>query len=165
MEVFFSLLEALQNAELPTALRLSTLTYPLVNAAHIIGLALLFGSIFGLDLRLLGFWPSIPIEPLSRILLPVAIGGLVTALLTGGLLFSVHAVKYAGMGVFQIKLLLLLTAIANALLLHRTLAWRSATAAQAAARDPALRVKIGALFSMILWVSVIICGRMIAYYA
>jgi hypothetical protein len=164
MEAFFSLLEALQNAELPTALRLSTLTYPLVNAAHIIGLALLFGAIFGLDLRLLGFWPSIPIEPLSRILLPVAIGGLITALLTGGLLFSVHAVKYAGMGIFQAKLLLVLAAITNALLLHRTLAWRSTTAPEVT-DDPTLRVKIAALLSVILWVSVIICGRMIAYYA
>lgn len=164
MEAFFSLLEALQNAELPTALRLSILTYPLVNAAHIIGLALLFGSIFALDLRLLGFWPSIPIEPLSRILLPVAIGGLIAAVVTGSLLFSVHAVKYAGMGVFQLKLLLVVAAITNALLLHRTSAWESAVKPDAAL-TPAFRIRIAALFSTMLWSGVILCGRMIAYYA
>jgi hypothetical protein len=164
METFFSLLEALQNAELPTALRLSTLAYPLVNATHILGLALLFGSIFTLDLRLLGFWPSIPMVSLSRVLLPVAIGGLITALLTGALLFSVHAVKYAGMSVFQLKLLLVVLAITNALLLHRTSAWKSAIMTETSL-TPAFRIRIAALSSIMLWGTVILCGRMIAYYA
>jgi hypothetical protein len=68
------------------------------------------------------------------------------------------------MGIFQVKLLLILTAITNVLLLHRTMAWKSATAPETIG-NPALRVKIAALFSILLWVSVIICGRMIAYYA
>ena len=163
MEAIFSALEALQGAGLPTALRLSDFAYPLVNAAHIMGLALLFGTIVALDLRLMGFWRSVPLEPLARILLPVAIGGLTTAILTGALLFSVHAVKYAGIGVFQLKLALIAAALLNVLLLHRSAAWISATGQPGGALP--IRLRAAALLSISLWGAVILCGRLIAYLA
>lgn len=163
MEAIPALWEALQNSELPTALRLSDLAYPLVNAAHIAGLALLFGAIVPFDLRLIGFWPSVPLYALSRILLPVAIAGLILALTMGGLLFSVHAVKYAEMGVFQLKLLLVAAAILNALLLRRAAAWKHALAEPGRSLPP--RVKAAAVSSILLWSGVILCGRMIAYFA
>src|SRR3546814_3819020 len=49
-------LAALQNLEPVAALRASRWVYPLVNTAHIAGIALLFGAIAPLDLRLLGAW-------------------------------------------------------------------------------------------------------------
>ncbi len=89
--------------------------------------------------------------------------GLVTAIITGSLLFSVHAVKYAGMGIFQLKLGLLAAAILNALLLHCADAWAFALAQRYGA--PPARLRAAAAFSILLWGGVIICGRMIAYYA
>jgi len=163
MEAIFAALEALQNSALPTALRLSDLAYPLVNAAHIVGLALLFGAIVALDLRLVGLWPSVPLEPLARTLLPVAIGGLTIAVLTGALLFSVHAVKYAGIGAFQLKLGLIAAGLLNALLLHRSAAWKSAIGQPGGALP--IRLRAGALLSILLWGAVILCGRLIAYLA
>lgn len=162
MEALTPLLQDLQGAWLPTALRLSDTAYPLVNAAHIIGIALLFGAIVPLDLRLLGFWRSAPLSALARVLLPVAMTGLALALATGALLFSVDAVKYAGMGVFQLKLALILLAGANALALRGS-TWGDR---YDGARDaiPA-RLKLAGLVSMLLWVSVILSGRMIAYFA
>jgi hypothetical protein len=163
MDVIFAALESLQNSGLPTALRLSDLAYPLVNAAHILGLALLVGAILALDLRLVGFWSSVPLEPLARLLLPVAICGLLTAIVTGALLFSVHAVKYAGIGAFQFKLLLIGAAVLNALLLHRTSAWKSAI--QEPAAPLPIRLRAAALLSILLWSAIILCGRLIAYFA
>jgi hypothetical protein len=157
METILPFLEALQNAELPTALRLSNLAYPLVNAAHIVSIGLLFGSIIALDLRLVGFWPSVPAPLLSRVLLPVAITGLIAALATGGLLFSVHAAKYAALGVFQIKLGLIATAIVNALVALRLMARQNDGSASG--------IKLAAAFSIVFWTAIILCGRMIAYYA
>lgn len=49
----------LQNLPWVAALRASRWVYPLVNTGHILGLALLFGAIIPLDLRMLGFWRSI----------------------------------------------------------------------------------------------------------
>ena len=40
--------------------------YGIINLAHIIGVATLFGSVAILDLRLLGFWPDAPLAAISR---------------------------------------------------------------------------------------------------
>ena len=61
------------------ALRGSTWTYPLVNAAHIVGLALLLGGITPLDLRLLGLFAHVPLRTMVEITVPVAVAGLLLA--------------------------------------------------------------------------------------
>ena len=68
--------------------------YPLVNLAHLLGIALLVGAIAALDLRLLGFWPDTPVGSLARITVPVAAAGLALAILTGPALFVVQATEY-----------------------------------------------------------------------
>lgn len=59
---------ALEATDLATTLRGSVWAYPLVNAAHILGVALLVGATVPLDLRLLGAWRSLPLGPLWRVL-------------------------------------------------------------------------------------------------
>lgn len=154
-------LTALQNMALPSALRTSRWVYPLVNAGHILGLALLFGAILSFDLRLLGFWRDQPIRPLARILLPVAVSGLGLSLFTGLLLFSVSAAKYAATPLFQVKLLLILAAVANALLLRRAADWTLAQVPEMAMNSARLRLAGG--LSLLLWLAVILCGRFLAY--
>jgi hypothetical protein len=160
VEPLLSALSALQGSALPTALRLSSYGYPLVNAGHIVGIALLFGAIVPLDLRLLGFWPSVPVAALSRILVPVAITGLMLAVVTGSLLFSVGAVKYAGLGIFQLKMLLVLAATGNALLLSRVPGWTGEAPEGPGSR---WRIAFAAGLSIALWLAVILCGRIVAY--
>jgi hypothetical protein len=152
---------ALQSTGIATALRQSFWVYPLVNAGHIVGLALLFGAIVPLDLRLLGFWPTIPITAMSRILLPVAITGLVLAVSTGALLFSVRAVEYVQIPLFWLKFSLIATAIANALLLRLSASWAVYRDSELLATAPRLQ-RAGAL-SIALWLAVILTGRMIGY--
>jgi hypothetical protein len=154
-------LSALQDAALVGALRQSHWVYPLVNAGHIVGLALLFGAIVPMDLRLLGLWRGVPIDTLARTLLPVAGTGLTLAVLTGGLLFSVSALKYAGLAVFQLKLLLIVCALTNVLLLHRSPAW--AVYRDADLRGTTPRLRTAAVLSIGLWLSAILAGRMIGY--
>ena len=154
-------LGAVQESALATTLRRSLWVYPFVNASHVVGLALLFGAILPLDLRLIGFWRSVSIAVLARVLLPVAIAGLGLAVVTGVLLFSVKAVEYADLTLFRIKLLLILCAVANALLLRLAPAWAACRESDAAGTAPRLRVA-GAL-SLGLWLAVILCGRMIGY--
>ncbi|TQV79605.1 hypothetical protein [Denitrobaculum tricleocarpae] len=164
MEVWATALEALtalQNMALPAALRTSRWVYPIVNAGHILGLAMLFGAILPLDLRLLGVWSSVPIKTLSRVLLPVAIGGLTLSLITGLLLFSVSAAKYAATPLFLAKLLLVGVGVVNALLLRQSAEWQEAKVSE----GPLIRTRLqlaGGL-SILLWLAIILCGRFLAY--
>jgi len=150
------LLEAVEQAGLVVALRESYLAYPLVNALHVIGIALLFGSIVALDLRLIGWRrEAVSIDRLSAFLLPVAIGGLALAIAAGLLLFATDARAYAASPLFQAKMVLLALAIGNALWL-RTFDWQG--------RQPSRRVALAGALSILLWLSVIILGRLIGYF-
>jgi len=162
--MFFDVLTTLQNLEPVAALRASRWIYPLVNAAHITGIALLFGAILPLDLRLLGVWREVPLYHLVRVLVPAAMVGLALAAVTGLLLFSVSATKYAALPLFWVKLAFIATAVANALLLRRTTDWTLSQVPEVSA-DPTVRLKIAALLSLILWLAVILCGRFLAYLA
>ena len=51
--------------------------YGIINLAHIVGVAILFGSVAILDLRLLGFWPDAPLSAISRPTTRMAAAGFV----------------------------------------------------------------------------------------
>lgn len=154
-----ALLAALQETAVAEALRLWRWAYPLANAAHLLGVALLFGAILPLDLRLLGLWPAVPVPALVRVLVPVAGIGFGLAVATGPLLFSVDALRYAGLPLFQLKLILIAAAAANVAAVHRSRAWKAA----AAGALPSPRLRLAGLVSAVLWLLVILCGRFIAY--
>jgi len=154
-------LTALQDWAPVAALRHSRWIYASVNAAHIIGIALLFGAIVPLDLRLIGRRREVPIRTMARTLLPVAIAGLVLAVVAGLALFSIRAVKYAGTGLFQVKMALLACAVTNALLLNHAAQWEAQQAKVGVA--PPLRLRLAGALSIVLWLSVIACGRMLAF--
>lgn len=159
--MLFDVLTALQEWAPVAALRHSRWTYASVNAAHIVGLALLFGAIVPLDLRLMGLRRTVPIQVMTRTLLPLAISGLVLAIVAGLLLFSTRAVEYASMTLFQVKIALVACALLNILLLHRTAQWEAQQTAVDVA--PPLRLRIAGALSIALWFSVIVCGRMLAF--
>jgi uncharacterized membrane protein SirB2 len=149
------LLGAIETARPIVALKDSYLAYPLVNTAHIIGIALLFGAIVPLDLRLIG-WRSQdePVDRLSRILLPVAIAGLLIAVPAGLLLFATDARAYAAAPLFHAKMILIALAIANALALRR-FDWSGS--------EPNRRVAFSGAASILLWLGAITCGRLLGY--
>ena len=150
-------LGALENLPIVAALRESALAYPLVNALHIVGIALLFGAIVPLDLRLIGWRrETAPIDRLSRLLLPVAIFGFLLAASAGLLLFATDARAYAASPLFQAKIVLIATALVNALWL-RAIDWR-----RGGSRDR--RVALAGAASLLLWLAVIVLGRLVGYF-
>jgi hypothetical protein len=154
-------LTALQELAPIAALRSARWTYAAVNASHITGIALLFGAIVPLDLRLIGCFRQVSIRALARVLVPVAACGLLLAIAAGSLLFSTRAVQYADTTLFQVKMALVACGIANALLLRKATAWETARDDTSIMPPPRLRAA-GAL-SIILWLSVIACGRFVAF--
>ena len=151
---------ALEESALGEGLRASQYAYPLVNAAHIMALAAVFGSILALDLRLIGLWRAVPIAPLARVLPRVSAIGLAVAIVTGFALFSVQPFDYLTHPVFPIKLTLIAFAAANALLLHRTAGWRQVLEG---ARIAPARVRIAAMLSLLGWTGAILAGRLLAF--
>ncbi len=162
--MLMEILAGLEGSALAAGLRGSKWVYPLVNAGHIAGVALLFGSIASFDLRLMGLWPRLPQEALAKVLVPVAGTGLCLAAGFGSLLFIVKATEYAASSLFQAKMLMLAVGLANLLayrLLSRRLGW-GATSAAATAAVPFQRL-LGAI-SLGVWLTVLILGRLVGYF-
>jgi hypothetical protein len=162
-------LTALQNLAPVAALRASRWIYPLVNAGHIAGIALLVGGIVPLDLRLLGLWRSVPLGLLARVLVPVALTGLALTVFCGLLMFAVSATKYAALPLFWLKLGFIAAALTNAALLRLTPAWTLARLPDLPAAfytgSPAPRLGAAGALSIGLWLAALLCGRFLAYLA
>ncbi|MEX0731765.1 MAG: hypothetical protein WED00_14740 [Aquisalimonadaceae bacterium] len=156
-------LAALEAAPVVAALRGSMWVYPLVNAAHILGVALLVGGIVPLDLRLLGMWRPIPPGYLWQVLTRTAATGLVLAVLTGALLFSTRATEYAVSGLFLSKLLIISLGVINVVIVHRAAA-RQAWRMNSTTGPLPWRFRAAAGVSLAAWVSSLALGRLIGYF-
>jgi hypothetical protein len=151
---------ALQESGFAFAIRDSTWIYPTANLTHILGLALLVGSILILDFRLLGVGRGIAVDALSRLTTPFSILGICLSLASGSVLFSADAAALATNPIFRLKVAILAVALSNGVLFRllwqrRMVGWTNAVPASA---------KLQALLSGIAWLSVGSCGRLIAYF-
>jgi len=140
-------------------LRSNATLYLLVNAAHILGIGLLVGAILPLDLRLLGILRDGPLAVLVPFLVRVAATGLMLAILTGALLFSVKPAEYMANPTFLAKMTLLALGLVNILVQHRNGGW--SVAAQGGTAS--LVVRGLAALSFVLWLAVLVAGRWIGF--
>jgi hypothetical protein len=138
-------------------------TYAITNLIHVFGIALLFGAIAVLDLRLLGGWRRIPIAALRTPLVPVAATGLLIAFASGVGLMATQATEYIGNPFLLIKFGALALGLLNIAVLRVGRFWPAAEAAEASAAGR-LRLASAALFSLACWITVISAGRMIGYW-
>ena len=135
--------------------------YPSVEIVHIVGFAILVGSIVMFDLRVLGLSRQISVRALARHLLPWTLGALALIVPTGLLMFSAHASDFIANRAFQVKMALLLAAGINAAIFH-TGPYRTVDAWDT--NEPApLAAKVSVAASILIWISVIACGRLLAY--
>ncbi|MBO6755884.1 MAG: DUF2214 domain-containing protein [Roseibium sp.] len=146
----------LAGSDVATWLRTARWGYAFLNGFHILGLALLVGSIVPMDLRLIGITRRPAVPDLARALVPVAAVGLGLAVITGFLLFSVRANEYLGLWIFQLKLGLIAVAGGSALLLHIAHGFLLRTA-------PAGRLRLAGLLSITCWLTALFAGRMIGF--
>ena len=128
--------------------------YPLLEALHVVGIALLLGSLVLLELRIWGLGASLPVEPLARLALPLSLAGFGLAAGTGLTMFISQPGELLANRVFVLKMALLMLAGLNAASFHARGGLQSL--------DRVARVQT--LVSLGLWLAVIICGRWIAYY-
>lgn len=134
--------------------------YPLVETLHILGFAVLVGAVAMFDLRVLGFGRQLPVKALARHLLPWSAGSMLLVVPTGLLLFVADPLALLANTVFLLKLGLMLVAGVNALAFH---AGPYRHADSWLERSPA-RAQVHALLSLGIWIAVVACGRLIAYF-
>ena len=134
--------------------------YPAAESVHIAGLALLFGSIAIVDLRLLGLGKRIPLGALVSFAVPWSLAGFLIAASAGLLMFTAHAEEFLTQPVFMLKMGLILAGGVNAAMLHTGSLRAPGPAIDA---QPPARVRFAAALSLLLWLGVIACGRMLAY--
>src|SRR6187431_750411 len=109
MESLREWLLAIEQSALGNAVRdLGGWGYALINLTHILGIAILFGSILLLDLRLLGWRRQIPLDAIASATLPLAKFGFALAVASGICLLSANASEYIGNPFLLIKFFALL---------------------------------------------------------
>lgn len=159
IEGIAELLQWLEHTSLSVAIRQSTWLYPCLEIIHIVGIVLLVGPAFMFDLRLLGFSKHLPVKALESHLLPWSIRGSLLIVPSGFLLFITNAGTLGYDPVFWAKMGLLLLAASNGLLFH----WVICRSPDGANVSFPAAAKVTAVLSLILWVAVIACGRLLAY--
>jgi hypothetical protein len=133
----------------------SALIFPALECAHIIGFALLIGSIALVDFRLLGIGLTRQ-EPaeLNKSLFPWTLAGLVLIFFSGPLMFSTDPDMYYLNWAFLIKMACLAAALVFHFSMHRKTVQRGMSAGAA---------KAVAYTSLTLWASVVFGGIFIGF--
>ena len=141
------------------ALHESLYGYPIVESIHVWALCLFVGMAIVLDLRLTGLsFTKIPVSEVARRILPWTTFGFVVMVISGVLLFYAIPVRSYQNIFFRAKLLLLVLAGINAWVFHPR-------GIQQWDRDPVppRSARFAGFASLVLWMTIIFCGRMIAY--
>ena len=155
------LIQLIEASALAEWLRTSLKALPIVNAIHVIGIALVFGTILIVDLRLVGVASTQrSVKSVTEELVPYTWIGFALALLTGAALFTVNAGTYMQNTAFFVKMSLIGLAGVNMLIFNHIIsrdmmAWNEG--------PPAPRARISGALAFTFWALVIIFGRTIGF--
>ena len=129
--------------------------FPVCEVLHIIGFAVLVGTITTVDLRLLGLGikKATPAE-LWKDTAPWTLAGLALVLISGPLIFSSDPLMYLHNQAFRIKMTCLALAIIYNYTIHRKMALSNVSG---------IGATLTAIVSLALWVTVVFGGIFIAF--
>lgn len=138
----------------------SSWVWPLLEILHFIGLSILLGSLFVIDLRLAGFFRRIDIRATHK-LLPWTLVGFSLNLVTGTLFVIGDPARYFANIGFRIKMLLVILAGLNALWFYFKI--NTAMRSWDPHGDTPALAKTIAFLSLGIWSGVLLLGRLIPY--
>ena len=152
------MLESIETSQLGLWLRESpsVWAFPMVLTFHTIGLAVLIGASWVLDLRLLGIGRHVPLSAFRWVFPTVAVG-LAINLLTGVLLFIKNAATWGVALPFFVKMALVVASVAT-LLPIRAIVLRGDEQ-----RDVGSNARLLAVASILAWSAAVTAGRLLAY--
>jgi len=154
---------SIQSIDFLTAFSESVLAYPIVLSIHLTCIALFGGMILATDLRLLGvaFKGLTITEVVTSLRAWKRIGG--TIMIAMGLLLAAsEAEKYAPNPFFWTKMIILGLIGVHALI-FRPIVYNKTEELD---RSPVIptKAKVAAILSLVLWTSMFVMGRLIAYW-
>ena len=132
--------------------------YPTILFLHTLGLAALAGLSAGINLRILGLAPALPLAPMVRFF-PVMWAAFAIAAISGTALLIADATTKLAQAVFWVKLLFVLLAMVN-LQMIRTRVFGDPLLDQ---RPLTGNARTLAVTSMVFWIAATVSGRLIAY--
>ena len=140
------------------AIRSSNWLFPVIEAFHLLGLAVIGGAVLVVDLRLFGIGlRRQPVAQLARDAQPWLIASLMVMVATGSLMFMSEAIKCYYHPAFWVKMTSLFLAIVFTFTVHKKVVMEDE------ARMGPLWSKLVALVSVVLWSGVGIGGRWIGF--
>ncbi len=158
-----TLLHGLNESAFSTHLRESDWTFSLIETVHVLSIAVMAGTIAIVDLRLLGvLFRQQRVSQLTVQVTPGTWIGFVLMAISGTLLFIAQPEKNAVNPAFQAKAVLLVLAGLNLIAFHRFV-FRD-VAAWDERPTPPLAVRLSGGASLALWATIIVLGRLIAYF-
>jgi hypothetical protein len=158
MNYFLPIFQYFDQSWLGTVVADSSWLFPALEAVHIVALALLFGAILLLNLRLLGLaLNNKPAARLARELAPWVFCSLIIILASGLPLFASEAMKAYFSVPFQVKMIFLFAAI----IFHYTI--HSHVTKTDDSQVSHTWSKVAAIVSIVLWFGVGIGGRAIGF--
>ncbi len=155
-------LKSLEESGLASRIRDSLLLFPLIESTHVFGLAMVFGTIAIIDLRLLGIASTQrSFQRMASDILKWTWAAFALTALTGSLMFITNARVYYHNFFFRTKMLLLLLAGINILVFELT-AGRTIHRWDKAPSAPPAGKAVAAL-SLAIWIGIIFMGRLIGF--
>ena len=144
------------------AVRESLYGYPALLSIHVVSMALFAGLVLMMDLRLVGIGNrGTPFSQLQKRLFPWQMIGMVVSAVTGFILVYGQPTRFSTNIFFLLKMVMMGLAAVNALAFHYS------TYLSIDRWDTSRVVPPGARYtgtlSVVLWVAVIVTGRLIAY--
>jgi hypothetical protein len=152
----------LQETDVSTAIREGALLYPIIGGIHLLAIALFGGMVLASDVRMLGW--GLRNESVTDLIEQFRgwkwLGGLVVAI-TGLLLAWCEPIKLYHSPSFWVKMILFALVGVHAVFFRRSV-YRNTEAIDRAPGMPPV-AKLAAALSLLLWVGIVLSGRLIAF--
>ena len=157
-----SLVQSIQDSGIAEWMRTSVKAMPIVESIHVLAAATVFGTIFIVDLRLLGF-PNTkrPFTRVSDEMLRLTWGAFFTALVTGVLMFAANANTYYENTAFRCKMVALLLAGLN-MMIFQLVTFRTVGSWNTDVKPPSA-ARVAGTLSILVWLTVIFFARWIGF--
>lgn len=161
--MFDELLSAITGTPVGIFMSQNEIAFPIAESIHVIGVALVFGTISIVDLRLLGVLRSgSSVKEITEDLLPWTWIGFALAMITGLLMFSSNAPSYWANTPFKLKMIALALAGINMVIFELI----TARSMERWDNDGIARpnsVRAAGFLSLTFWIGVVVLGRWIGF--
>ena len=153
-------LHQIENSGISTWVRQSgsLWAFPGILLIHTYGMAIMVGIIAGIDLRILGLVPALPLAPLRK-LLPIVWIAFWLNLITGTALLAADASGKLTNPDFGIKMAFIVLAVINQRMIQKKVMSDAGVDSQPFSTN----ARLLAVMSIVCWLGAITAGRLLAY--